>query len=346
MNNDTVSGILENLSGIESLYESIIRKYRDETGCRIVMSPIFFVPPEINSAFNIVTLKIPEFILNSPDRDNRLKSICDAVILPGRENLCGSSFISGGEYIFSTPSGFGEDAAVNLHNELLAMLKNLFNIDLKTIDIQNLQKKTAIYEKLRRTVRSIASIRWEKPQMLSNTSLSLIFETALILPPEIALDYILPLADRMRSADSSAEDKKLKVMIYGGRKIPYKIADEIEARGILIAEDDSCTGRRLFDISLNPESEYIFYELLDAYSYRPMTPCTRGVHERYELLYRLLRNYGIEAVIFFRDGECRDSMRDIDFLRIRLMRDGIDPVIIERHNYREVIDDYLKIAQI
>ena len=120
------------------------------------------------------------------------------------------------------------------------------------------------------------------------------------------------------------------------------IADSIEESGILLIEDDSCSGRRLFDISLNAESEYIFYEILDAYSYRALTPCLRSVNERYELLYKLLRNYNISTVIFFRDKNCSESVKDIEYLRIKMMRDGIDPLVIDENNYREIVRDYVK----
>ncbi len=343
MNNDAISGIIDKLTGIESIYSDIIKRYRAETGCKIIMSPFFFVPPEINSAFNIITLKIPEFILDKPGRDEILKSLCDAVVIPGEDTPCGEGFMPGA-YTFNMPSGYGEDAAVNLHNEILSMLKTLFGIDLKTISIEKLQQKTEVYERLRRTVRSISSVRNENTGLLKNSALSAIFEAALILPPEIALEFILPLIDELKKAGKHAEKKYLSALIYGGRQIPAAVLDGIEQAGILIAEDDTCSGRRPFDISLNAGSEYIFYELLDAYSYRALTPCTRGAHERYELLYRLLKNYGIEAVIFFKDGECRHTSGQIDYLRKRLMRDGIDPVIINSENYRSIIDDYLKIA--
>jgi len=147
------------------------------------------------------------------------------------------------------------------------------------------------------------------------------------------MEYITPVFEAMKKIEDKNEDKLISAMFYGGKNIPSVIADYIEKNGILIIEDDTCTGRRPFDISLNPESEYIFYEILDACSYRPLTPCMRPVNERYELLYKLLKNYNIETVIFFKDGNCSKSMNDIDFLRIKMMRDGIDPLVIDKNNY-------------
>lgn len=338
-----ISEALDKIKKIESTYEDLIKKYKDENGKRIIASPRFFIPPEINSAFNIVTLKIPEFILNDPNRSEKLSSLYDAVIIPKKECCCSKSINPGtAAYLFRTPAGFGEDAAVSLHNEIASMLAELFKIELKSINIETLQRETSTHEKLRRIVRSISSLRSENRFLLSHTELSLIFETALILPPEAAIEYIAPVLEEMRKISDKHDKALIQGMLYGGKAIPSVIADSIEESGILLIEDDSCSGRRLFDISLNAESEYIFYEILDAYSYRALTPCMRAVNERYELLYKLLRNYNISTVIFFRDQNCSESVRDIEYLRIKMMRDGIDPLVIDENNYREIVSGYVK----
>lgn len=337
-----ITDALDNIKKIEFTYEDLIKNYKDEKGKKIIASPCFFIPPEINSAFNIVTLKIPEFILNDPNRSDKLNSLYDAIIIPEKECYCSKSINSGtAAHLFRTPAGFGEDAAVSLHNEIASMLAELFEIELKSINIETLQRETSTHEKLRRIVRSISSLRSENRFLLNHTELSLIFETALILPPEAAIEYIAPVLEEMRKISDKHDKVLIQGMLYGGKTIPSVIADSIEESGILLIEDDSCSGRRLFDISLNAESEYIFYEILDAYSYRALTPCMRSVNERYELLYKLLRNYNISTVIFFRDQNCSESVKDIEYLRIKMMRDGIDPLVIDENNYREIVRDYI-----
>jgi len=341
----SITVAMEKISGIESEYSEMIYNYSTLEGMKVTGSPIFFIPPEINAAFNILSLKIPAFILDKPDSVQKISSLYDAVITSEHRCCCNESINSySTPYIFRTPTGYGEDASVSLHNEISLMLRKIFDIELKSINIEKLQRKTLIHEKLRRLVRSVSLLRSENIKLLSNAELSLIFETALILPPEIAIDYINPVFEEMKKIEGTDKNKDtyIRGMIYGGKDIPSAIADTIEAGGIIIIEDDSCTGRRSFDISLNADSEYIFYEILDAYSYRPLTSCLRPVHERYELLYRLLKNYNIETVIFFRNDNCDYSKDSIDYLRIKMMRDGIDPLVIDNNNYSEVIADYLK----
>jgi benzoyl-CoA reductase/2-hydroxyglutaryl-CoA dehydratase subunit BcrC/BadD/HgdB len=341
MKYNSITSKLGKLTVIETDYINIITSYKTDHNKKVIASPFLFIPPEINAAFGITTLKIPDFILNKTESADNLKSLYDAVVISDKTCFCNRIISPDSSYIFKTPEGFGEDASVSLHNEIMLMLKELFNIDIKSISIETLQRETALYERLRRLIRNISALRTENRFLLDTSELSLIFETALILPPETAITYITPVLEEMQKINEKDETFKIKGMLYGGRKIPSDIADIIEENGILLIEDDSCTGRRLFDISLNAESDYIFYELLDAYSYRPLTPCLRPVNERYELLYKLLKNYNIETVIFYKDDNCGESGDAIEYLRIKMMRDGIDPIVIDKDNYKEIVAGYV-----
>lgn len=343
MNYNSIKKEIEKISGIETAYKEIMDEFIRKHPKKIIASPCFIIPPEINAAFNIITLKIPEFVMNNTDSAKKIYELYSAVITPEKNCYCNNCIdMEIKTYTFRTPSGYGEDAAVSLHNEISLMLETLFKINIKSINIESLQKETYTYETLRRLIRSITALRNENLSLLNNSELSLIFETAVILPPEIAIEYITPVLEEMKKINTKNEKSLLRGMLYAGRTIPSQIADSIEENGIMIIEDDSCSGRRIFDISLNAESEFIFYELLDAYSYRPLTPCTRPVNERYELLYKLLRNFNIDTVIFFKDDNCGLSVEDINFLRIRMMRDGIDPLVIDSKNYSEIVSDYVR----
>ncbi len=322
-------------------YEDMLRKYLTEKKVRLTGYIFPLLPPEITSALGIESVKLPESVIAGEKKISSENSVYKAVILPEAETPC-CSFDFQDTPIFRVhyPCGYGEDAAVQLHNETAAMLNSLFQIDLKSIDITVLQKRTMVFENLRRCVRSITSLCRERKGIISAEEMDLVFEVSAIFPPDVALDMITPLLNELRNTHPAEREYKAKALIYGSRNIPPYIIDFIEERGIDAAEDDTCRGRRLFDISLNAESEIIFYELLDAYSYRHMSPCTRPVEERYELLYKLLKNYGINLLIFYRDDLCGFSSEAISYLRIRCMRDGIDPLVIDKENFKETIESY------
>lgn len=341
MKRETLNSLIQNLELAVSSHADILREYISSSNVKTAGYIIPLIPPEITSALGIESLKLPEKIISG--ETGFPSDLYNAVILPESPLPCCRVLLSGATvYRIDYPAGHGEDAAVELHNAAAAILKELYNTDLKSIDISVLQKRCEVFEKLRRCVRNISALRQGNSSLLAGGELNLIFEAASIFPPETALELLSPLLSEMqRIGSEQCAEKSIKALIYGARIIPGEIHDYIESRGILIAEDDTCAGRRHFDISLNYESEFIFYELLDAYSYRPMSPCTRKTGERYELLYRLLRNFGINLLIFFSDATCGISSEDIKHLRIRMMRDGIDPLVIDSSNYMRVIDDYI-----
>ena len=52
--------------------------------------------------------------------------------------------------------------------------------------------------------------------------------------------------------------------------------DDMRMPAALSLEDDFCNGRRQFDLSHNASSEYLYYEILDACTYRPLCPSAPG----------------------------------------------------------------------
>ena len=55
----------------------------------------------------------------------------------------------------------------------------------------------------------------------------------------------------------------------------------------------------------------------------------------------MLKGHGIDLVIFFNDGSCGCRTDGIDFLRVRLMREGVDPIVVTRDDAPQKIREYL-----
>jgi hypothetical protein len=327
MSRKETAAIIEHIENQFKSYIPFIKKYKEENNSSVAAWRLETIPHELTAAFNIISLKIPSFLEDQGIAGSSYSSTADVFITPAGECSC-ADFLLPHVPLFNCkmPAGYGEDAAVAIHHETARLLHSMFNIDIKTIDIEKLQEKTGLYEKLRRTVRGICAARTADPRIITNKELAIIFEAALIYPPETACSLIEPLLHIAKEEEPEGGEPPLKAMIFSCDHFPAMTADLIENEGILIAEDDTPGGRRCFDISLDHESEYIFYELLDAYSYKPYAPCIRTSEERYDLLYKLLRNYGIEAVIFLKSREHSLSENLIDYLRIKSMRNGIDVI--------------------
>ena len=95
-------------------------------------------------------------------------------------------------------------------------------------------------------------------------------------------------------------------------------------------------------MSYNHEAPDLAGEILDAFSYRPRCPSCRPLGERVDLFYSQLKNHGIEAVIIVEDLCCAARKRDIDALRVRLMRSGVDPLVVTTSDAAKKVREYVK----
>jgi len=317
--------------------------YKNETGAIIAGYSCDIFPVEVLAACGVTPLKLPSVLRNGPCMEGAMaglpRGVYDLIIVP-EQCACAGLYVTGISpvYTFGFSGGWGEDASVAIHDSL-AVLLNEIGLDIKKIDIERLKAVTGEYNDLRRTIRGIASVRKEKPDLLSNADLGVLFES-MVLPPSRVRPFLAAVLDALNRTKSDYEGQGATALVYYCLMDDASLLDDIEEAGCVIAEDDSCSGRRQYDISLNASSDYLFYELLDAYSFRPYCPSVRPGSERYELLYRLLGERGIDFVVFFDDG-CQARRRDIDFLRIRLMRLGIDPIVVDRRNAVTAVKDYL-----
>lgn len=324
----------------EMIYQAdmIIRGYREKKGIKVAGLSCDILPFEVLASFGILPLRIPlqagnTFGCAAGELSPALRQdeVYDYIIIPGK--CCGRKGSMAPALEFISPAGYGEEAAIGLHHAMDALLREMGLSGIKELDARKLAEVTESYNVMRRLIRGIAEARRGKPDLLSNEDLFLLFESAMVLPPEHVTDTLAAVLETLNREQAKTGKTGFSVMAAGGYLREAGILDGMEEAGCLVAEDDFCNGRRQFDLSHNASSEYLYYEILDAFTYRPLCPSLRGPEERYELLYKLLKNHGIETVVFLGDGDaghgggCPGRSLEREYLRVRLMRAGIDPVI-------------------
>jgi hypothetical protein len=320
--------IIDQLSDKLSQLDLIIPEYCSRNNLRSAGLSCMVAIPEVCASLGLFVSVVPSLYCGSC-KENSLFSedllqIYDILAAP--QNCCGVSS-SDNVYRFTVASGYGEDASVKLHEEHKKFLSHCGARDIETLETDVLAKWSRDYNDLRRLVRGISAARKTQPSKLTHVEMSVVFEASLALPPQMIIPLLKNLLGFLQQGDAKAENS-ISAMIYGSRDMDWSVVDEIESYGFIVEEDDACKGRRNFDLSVNPDSEYLYYELLDAASYRPYCPSVRGIEERYELLYKMLGNHGIKTVIFSHQlCSCRSS--HIESLRIKLMRNGIDPLVYD-----------------
>lgn len=326
----------------------ILQGFRDRCGRPLAGFTCDFLPFEVIAAAGVVPLIIPRAISGSCCNDKDVLETLQAdyydyIIHP--ENCCCSlGSLDDRPKVLTAffPAGYGEDAHVPLSDELDRLLHKMGLPGVGAISKDSLREHAIVYNGLRRAIRGISALRRGRPWLLSHVDFQVLMDAAMGLPVEMVIESLLNILKTMGDEREMPEGKGPHALVYGGSGEAAYIFDDIEEEGIIIAEDDMCGGRRQFDLSINTESAYLYDEIIDAFTYRPLCPVVRTVAERQSLLYAMLKGQGIELVIFFGHECCAPKNRDIDYLRVRLMRSGIDPLVLSKESEVALVREYLK----
>lgn len=330
--------ILDSLREMLGDSDLIARGHAERTGNRLVCTVCDAVPQDILAAFGITVLRVKALgkTIGGPralgEAIEEALEFCERVIVPTGCSACENVLerFEGRVLPFALPRGYGEDAAVELHGSLDALLHALGIEGIDRLCPDRLARSVELYDAVRRLARGISSLRQSRWKRLSQMELMDIFEAISALPPETVTDHLAGILEALNGLPSAETPPPTNtVLVRAGFIRSAGALDEMERAGCVVVEDDSCNGRRQFDISHNAGSRGLYYEMLDALSYRPLCPSLRPADERFNLLYRDLKNHGVGMVVFLRDTLDRSMTVELDSLRVRLMRSGIDPFITE-----------------
>lgn len=352
MSRKQIKDIIEVLHNMLEMTDVIIATYREKTGNVIAGSLCDTIPPEVALAAGMIVVSVPEkYQLELLDKEplpadtvSWIRDSYDLVIIPSCFESMYQRLIDAGMdvYTFQVPSGWGEESSVAMHNAIMRLFQETGIMFEPLSEAEKIQNACQQYDSLRKIIRGIAAGRVDNVSELSNGDLQVVFESATCLPLESVMVELSLLLELLPSNISDSTDT-WNVMIFGGKKLNWSLLDDMESEGqLVVAEDDVCTGRRKFDVSLDCKSENIYYELLDIYSYKPYCPVIRPVEERYELLYKLLKNYGIDLIILLNDPVCGERNIHSNYLYHRLRMDGIDTIQGDEKNIVNKIINYMQ----
>jgi hypothetical protein len=328
-------------------FDVIISGYREQSGALMAGLTCDMLPAEITASLGFVPVRIPSLITGRCTAAgisalHKIDGIYDCVVVPrgcaGRDSMPDLNIPL---HEFLCPPGWGDEARRIMETALDELLLRAGCTGISGIDSVQLRDVTNGYNAHRRLVRGITTVRRDKPDLLSCRDLAIVHEAAQVFPPSVVAGHLATILDILNTTESGRYDCMVPALVYASFTGNAAVLDEIEEAGCLIVEDDACGGRRQFDMSYNHESPDLLGEILDAFSYRPRCPSVRPVGERIELFYSMLKSHGIELVIFIEDFCCPARQRDIESLRIRLMRSGVDPMVVSSKDAVVKIRDYV-----
>lgn len=314
-----------------------LERERKEKGMRFAAVSCDIIPGEILAACGVIPLIVTD--IGAQDSVQGF----DFILSDSDE----SDFNGSEHHHFRPPAGWADYAAGELRIRIEVLLRNMKLPSLKEIDDSELRRQALLHNGLRRAVRGVHAARKQNPLLLSNVDLFTLYEAAAGLPAEKVLELISALSRAAAHADNPAAGFKLNALVSGGRLSDFSLLDDIEEKGVLAAEDHTCFGRRMFDLSYNPEAPDIVSEIIYAYTFKLYCHSIRKVDEKYELFYKMLKPHGIECAFFIdTPGKHRTDPGDFDMLKKRLMRGGVDPVLCDESNAVESASRYSEMAKV
>lgn len=350
MNKSTLTCVVDPLREMLGQYDFIIRGFRERSGMKVAALTCDILPAELVSCLGLLPLRLPSFITGRCVAEgipafSNVADTYDCLVIP--DGCAGRAFAAAAGvpvHGFAYPAGWGEASRRLMEAALENLLRDEGLPGLSALDRDRLRAATIEYNALRRLARGIASVRREKPDCLSCADLAVVFEAAVVFPPAVAAPHLAAVLEALNRAASDGAGGLVPSLVYASFAGEAALFDAIEDAGCLVAEDDTCGGRRELDMSYNHEAPDLVGEILDAFSYRPRCPSIRPLEERVELFYSMVKNHGIEAVIIIEDLCCPARTRDIEALRVRLMRTGVDPLVVTSSNAAEKVREYVKLC--
>jgi benzoyl-CoA reductase/2-hydroxyglutaryl-CoA dehydratase subunit BcrC/BadD/HgdB len=340
MRQSILSHLIDPLREMLYQFDMVIRGFRERMGGRIAGLSCWMLPPEIPASAGMVPLRLPFFgrgvcpCLGISEIDE----IYDCLVVP--QGCAGRASVRLPVYEFDAPGGYGMESAGLMEEAMDRFLRSFGLPRVRDLNAGRLLAAAQEYNALRRLVRGIASIRRSKPDLLSCKDLADVFEASAVLPPEAVIGHLVRILDEINKARSCYNGGMKQALAYGSFINDASILDEIEEAGCIFVEDDFCSGRRQFDMSYDEHAESLLREILGSFSYRPGCASFRTVGERTKLFYSMMKNEGIELVVFLEDLCCASKKGEIGELRVKLMRSGVDPLVAVTADAAEKVREY------
>ncbi len=294
------AAILEKMQHtLENLSDQFARL--KHSGKKIIFTQCDSVLYEVCAAHGLVVSKLPRWVMTSlrtPDSllyANALEycRLADLLVVPQHCTIIPHDVLQQLP-VHTIPhyEGFAEDGVVSLHTIVYSLLQ-CTGVTQEYPDEEKLQQAVVVYEEIRKIMRSLTTMY---AGAFTQGQLQLLCDAAFTLLPQQSVELLQQLYHTVESTHCSVDEKVSKMLIYSDFS-DWDIYDNLQEYDAVIAQDDSCNGRRQFDISCHTSSQNMYYELLYAYSFKSWCPGMRKASERCELVYKALPNYDITRVV-------------------------------------------------
>lgn len=221
-----------------------------------------------------------------------------------------------------------EDYAASEYRRVLA---NLLRWTERTIPADALSDSIRLYNRIRRRLRDLYSVRRRHPERITAAEAYLLVRGGTLMDPVEYLALLEDVLPEMEARRSKSRDA-VRVVIEGAfcEQPPVDLLDVIERAGCYVVDDDLLIGWRWFEEDV-PETGDPVRALASSYLHRSVYSSVR--HDprrpRSEELVRRVREAGADAVLFCPAKFCEPALLDYVLHRQVLDRESIPHLTVE-----------------
>jgi bzd-type benzoyl-CoA reductase N subunit len=333
------------------------RKYKEETGKKIVGYTCSYTPEEIIYAAGALPFRLFGTDEGIHRADVHLQSYCCSLVrgileegLSGRlDFLDGAVFPHTCDSIQRLSDIWRLNVTPQFHIDLVLPVKlnttsarqylidilGKFKKDLERalgVQITDAMLSDAIktYNQIRTLMMQLYNIRAQRPEIMSGRDFHSIIKAAMIMDRQLLLKKLGEIVAQMQNAPGRKIPPGTKKLVLTGSICSHPdIYDIIENAQGVVVWDDLCTGARYFESILDekaPPLEAIAQRYLD----RAICPAKHvGLKERGESLVQMVRKHQADGVVFMLLKFCDPHAFDYPYIKEMLDAENISCMLLD-----------------
>ncbi len=196
----------------------------------------------------------------------------------------------------------------------------------------NLKESIRTYNTVRTLLKKISEIRSKDPGMLSARDLNALVRGSMILDRDQLVEKLAQVVRKLEGQRSIGSNTKKRIMLAGGLCDNPDLYVLLEKAGAEVVWEDLCTGSRYFEGTISEDGDPIA-SIARRYFERVICPAKHTtITARGENLVKLVREHGVQGVVFLLLKFCDPHSFDYPYLKEFLDRENIPSMLLEIEN--------------
>jgi bzd-type benzoyl-CoA reductase N subunit len=193
----------------------------------------------------------------------------------------------------------------------------------------DLKRAADLYNRLRRDMQRIFDLRRENPSLISSRDLQALVKASMLMDREVFSEMLPAVISALKTKKPQPSRPLKRLVLSGGICNVPSVHALIEDCGAAIVWDDSCSGTRYFEGSIDPDGD-IIDAIAGRYIEKIECPAKHAtLFRRGESLANIARSNQADGVIFLFLKFCDPHAFDYPYVKGLLDKEGIACMLLE-----------------